>query len=175
MTERMFGYCIRELRHRSKHHNDSTSGAIHVFPASVYKSDSAVSSKVKLALRKAVGPLEDVPEQRKDWHPGSDGKVLDLVHPSLFPLVYGHSKVIALGDKETTLDDCIRRCGEGEVLPSPNAEEFEAGLKKVLGWRYSKGSSKVYSQKFQWLPCEVDILGDRPRSASPFASPPGIS
>lgn len=174
MTERMFDYCIQELRHRSKHH-DSTSGAIHVFPANVFKSDSAVPPEVKLALRKAVRPLEDVPEQRKDWHPGSNGIVLDLVHPSLFPLVYGHSRVIALGDKVTTLEDCIRRCGEGDVLLSPNPEEFEAGLRKTLGWRYSTGSSKAYSRKFQWLPCEVDISGDRPRSASLFASPPGTS
>ncbi|CAM5244547.1 hypothetical protein STANM309S_05188 [Streptomyces tanashiensis] len=31
--------------------------------------------------------LEQVPEAEKDWHPGSDGQVLDLVHPSLFCLV----------------------------------------------------------------------------------------
>ena len=165
MTKQMFDYCLQELRHRSKHHSNSPSGAIHVFPASVYKSDSALSLELKLALQKAVQPLEDVPEQRKDWHPGSDGKVLDLVHPSLFPLVYGHSRVIALGDKETTLDDCIRRCGEGEVLPSPNPKEFETALATVLGrLRYSDSGSKVYSKKFQWLPCEVDISGDRPRS-----------
>lgn len=35
--------------------------------------------------------LEDVPEDEKDWHPGSDGRVLDLVHPSLYPVVYGRT------------------------------------------------------------------------------------
>ena len=29
--------------------------------------------------------------QEKDYHPGSDGKVVNVVHPSLFCLVYGHS------------------------------------------------------------------------------------
>ena len=36
-----------------------------------------------------MSPLESVPDSEKDWHPGSDGKVLDLVHPSLFPVIYG--------------------------------------------------------------------------------------
>ena len=30
-----------------------------------------------------------MPEDQKDWHPGSNKQVLDLVHPSLYPLVYG--------------------------------------------------------------------------------------
>jgi hypothetical protein len=38
-------------------------------------------------LREAVRVLEEVPDAEKDWHPGSDGQVLDLVHPSLFCLV----------------------------------------------------------------------------------------
>ena len=38
-----------------------------------------------------VAPLEDVPDSEKDWHPGSDGLVLDLVHPSLYPIVYGRT------------------------------------------------------------------------------------
>ena len=36
-----------------------------------------------------MAPLESVPESEQDWHPGSDGKVLNLVHPSLYPVVYG--------------------------------------------------------------------------------------
>jgi len=35
-----------------------------------------------------VSKLEDVPEADKDWHPNSNDLVLDLVHPSLYPLVY---------------------------------------------------------------------------------------
>jgi len=31
-----------------------------------------------------------------DWRYGSDGQVLDLIHPSLFPLIYGHSRVLLL-------------------------------------------------------------------------------
>ena len=63
--------------------------------AAVIKSDIAISSELKDALRIGAALLEDVPERLRDWHPGSDGKVLDLVHPSLFPLVYGRSRVLS--------------------------------------------------------------------------------
>lgn len=45
------------------------------------------------ALRSGVKKLEDVPENEKDWHPGSNNQVLDLVHPSMYCLVYGRTLV----------------------------------------------------------------------------------
>jgi hypothetical protein len=150
MTETMFTYCISELQHRALEHPNSPNGAIRVFNGDVYKSDTAVSDETKLALQKAVRVHEDVPDSQKDWHPDSDGKVLDLVHPSLFPLAYGTSKVLPVGAPVTTLDDCIKRCGEGDVL-------------------YANASNPVadddaWSDKFQWLPCEVDIMsGEKAR------------
>jgi len=38
-----------------------------------------------------VTPLEAVPDSEKDWHPGSDGFVLNLVHPALYPIIYGRT------------------------------------------------------------------------------------
>lgn len=46
---------------------------------------------MRAELLAAVAPLETIPDAAKDWHPGSDGKVLDLVHPSLYPVVYGRT------------------------------------------------------------------------------------
>jgi hypothetical protein len=146
----MFAYCISELQHRAKEHPNSPHGAIRVFNGDVFKSDTAVAEETKLALQKAVRVLEDVPASRKDWHPGSDGKVLDLVHPSLFPLIYGKSKILPVGASVTTLEDCIRRCGEGEVVP---VEDTLVRLQDENAW----------SDKFQWLPCEVDISGEKPK------------
>ncbi|MFE5934949.1 DUF4246 domain-containing protein [Streptomyces sp. NPDC056470] len=53
----------------------------------VWQSDTLVDEKLRTRLREAVEVLEQVPEEERDWHPGSDGQVLDLVHPSLFCLV----------------------------------------------------------------------------------------
>lgn len=43
-------------------------------------------------LQEAVKPLIETNKQEKDWHPGSDRKVLNLVHPSLYSLVYGRKE-----------------------------------------------------------------------------------
>ncbi|KAI9023242.1 hypothetical protein DFJ74DRAFT_699223 [Hyaloraphidium curvatum] len=55
----------------------------------VWIADGLVPDGAREALLRCAAELEDVPEEKKDWHPGSDGQVLDLVHPSLFCLVYG--------------------------------------------------------------------------------------
>ena len=61
----------------------------------VFQSDTVLTPALSAALRGAVAPLEAVPPEQLDWHPGSDGQVLDLVHPSLYPLVYGATRRVA--------------------------------------------------------------------------------
>jgi hypothetical protein len=116
----------------------------------VLKSDVAIPSDIKEALRKAVAPLENVPESQKDWHPGSNGTVLDLVHPSLFPLVYGRSRI--LPDSTITLDNSLSSIGKGVVVPSPvdQAEKSDGGS-EYPGFR------SLWSHRFQWLPCNVSF------------------
>jgi Protein of unknown function (DUF4246) len=161
MTSAMADYCIAELRHKAKAFGNSISGAIFVFNGDVVKSDKVVSSETKKALQQAVEPLENVPAAQKDWHPGSYGRVLDLVHPSLFPLVYGKSKVLDVGEKVVLLKDCTNRSGEGSVVPRP-----ERPGKQTIDTRWSKVSLDPFSTEFQWLPCEVDITGDKPKYAA---------
>ena len=157
----MFEYCIAELQHiaigrKFDPHSPITRGAVIVFEGRVVKSDSAVPDDVRLKLLDAVRSLEDVPNEQKDWHPGSDGQVLDLVHPSLFPLVYGKTRILPIGSKVVTLDDCIERCGEGNVVPVPQVAQYMDQAR-----RFNK--YKPFSTQFQWLPCEVDISGAKPK------------
>ncbi|KAH6909367.1 hypothetical protein BKA70DRAFT_1426494 [Coprinopsis sp. MPI-PUGE-AT-0042] len=162
MTYTMANYCIDELRHRATLFKQSANGAIVVYNGDVVKSDTAVSPETKKALQKAVEPLENVPDSQKDWHPGSDEKVLDLVHPSLFPVIFGRSKVLAVGEKVVPLWGAARRTGEGNVVPTPEQPEGE-----MFGGGWGAGVElNPYSTKFQWLPCEVDITGDKPRIIS---------
>ena len=151
MTDAMFDFCIAELQYVAKNaYAKRADRALVVFNGNVVKSDYAVPESVKLALQQAVKPLEDVPENQKDWHPGSNDTVLDLVHPSLFPLIRGKSRVLKAGQKTVGLADCIERCGQGDVLARP-AKAPKANEKKGV---------EPYSLKFQWLPCEVDISGN---------------
>ncbi|RXW17917.1 hypothetical protein EST38_g7937 [Candolleomyces aberdarensis] len=148
MTDAMFDFCIAELQHVAKNsYAKRADRALVVFNGNVVKSDYAVPESVKVALQQAVKPLEDVPENQKDWHPGSNDTVLDLVHPSLFPAIGGKSRVLKVGQKTVGLTDCVERCGQGDVL---------ARLVKAPKANEKKGI-EPYSLKFQWLPCEVDI------------------
>lgn len=149
----MVDWCIAELQYKAKIFEKT--GAVSVYNGDVVKSDTAVSESLKESLQAAVELLEDVSARFQDWHPYSDEKVLDLVHPALFPLVYGQSKI--LPDGKTNLEDCIARCGEGVVIPVP--PEIETQLVKNTH-SYDHFVSNPYSAKFQWLPCDVDISGD---------------
>ena len=144
----MMNWVIEELRYKAKLFEDI--GAVVVYTGHVVKSDSVVPESLKLELQAAVAELEDVPDKRKDWHPGSNGKVLDLVHPSLYPLVYGRTRVLETGT--TSLEDCIARCGEGKTTQIPSHEEVD--------------EEGIYSRNFQWLPCMVDISGEHCKYAS---------
>lgn len=118
----------------------------------VIKSDCVLDDDLKNALRDAIKPLEDVPEKQQDWHPGSDGKVLDLVHPSLFPLVYGRSRILPYGT--VPLEICIYMIGEGVTIPKP---EGSTGENVRIGRQVERTTYYVWSNNYQWLPCNVSF------------------
>jgi hypothetical protein len=105
------------------------------------KSDVLVSPDIRAELLAGIAPLLSVPDDQKDWHPGSNNQVLNLVHPSLFPLVYGKTRVLTTGGR-VELSDVLASCGSGEVVELNHA---------------SVEDSEVWSAKFQWLPCEVEF------------------
>ncbi|CAL9335204.1 DUF4246 domain-containing protein [Streptomyces sp. enrichment culture] len=86
LTEAQVRYVLAELRHYAAL-RDARTGIEVSGVDGVWQSDALVDSELGSRLREAVRVLEEVPEAEKDWHPGSDGQVLDLVHPSLFCLV----------------------------------------------------------------------------------------
>ena len=59
----------------------------------VWRSDSLIPSDLRDELIAAVSPLENVPDEEKDWHPRSDNQVFNLIHPSLYPVVYNRTFV----------------------------------------------------------------------------------
>ena len=152
VTPKMVDWCVEELRYNaSLIQPDTPTPPIFVYNGDVFKSDNAVSAELKKALQENVAEFESkITAKLKDWHPGSNQKVWDLVHPSLFPLVYGRTRVLSDGET-TTLENCIERCGQGKVTSIPAKEETEDGS---------------FSAKFQWLPCEVDISGNQAQYVS---------
>ncbi|KAF8061697.1 hypothetical protein FPV67DRAFT_292644 [Lyophyllum atratum] len=153
VSEQMVDWCIAELRYKAKIFDKTD--VINVYNGGVMKSDTAVSDSLKEALKAAAAPLEQVPARDLDWHPGSDGVVLNLVDPSFFPLTYGRTRV--LPDSVTGLDDCIKRSGEGVIIPVPPEDHTVAEPKG--GWWGPFNPAPPFSRQFQWLPCDVDLPG----------------
>ena len=139
VSERMFEWSIEELRHKAVLFKERQ--LVEALDG-VFKSDTIVPEDLRESLKQGVRPLEEVPNRKKDWHPGSDGQVLDLVHPSIYPLVYGQSKIMPY--HTVGLDDCIANCGNGEVIPKVDEKDVE----------------KYYSGTFQWLPCDIKFVGE---------------
>lgn len=108
-----------------------------------------MSEKLRNELIDAVKTLEDVPHRLKDWHPGTDETVLDLVHPSLYPVVWGVTR--ALEEGTVPLDDCIRCTGKGKPVDaySPAPEPTHRG------WG-GPPMPNLYGS-FQWLPAQVEV------------------
>ncbi|KAF9126122.1 hypothetical protein BGW39_006858 [Mortierella sp. 14UC] len=108
------------------------------------RADGLIPRALKRRLVECVKRLEDVPQVEKDWHPGSNKQVLDLVHPSLFPFIAGRTLVTA-EDAIPPLD----KIGQGEpmdVPPKPNQHR-----------------DMYYSKKFQWLPTDFDVTSPEGR------------
>ncbi|KAK2757529.1 hypothetical protein FQN54_004498 [Arachnomyces sp. PD_36] len=146
VTEAMVDYVIGELRYKAEVFRKT--GLVNVYTGDVVKSDGVIPPSLRDQLKTFAARLEDVPEVKKDYHPGSDELVLDLVHPSLFPLIYGRSRI--LPDSLVTLDNCIDKCGSGLTTElAPESKPAPPG-----------GGQPVnpYSYHFQWLPCEVEFM-----------------
>ncbi|KAL4866602.1 hypothetical protein BDV12DRAFT_172555 [Aspergillus spectabilis] len=150
VSERMLDWIIKELRWKAGLLENI--GYIQVFDDGVVKSDTAISKELQAELKRAVAPLENIPEEKRDYHPGSDRKVVDLVHPSLFPLIYGRTRV--LPDRVLGLDDSLQSIGEGDVLSIPEADINPPV--KTTGFNRWTLHPNSFSTTFQWLPCDVN-------------------
>lgn len=118
----------------------------------ITQGDGLVSETTKTKLKEAVERLLEN-EGEPDWHPGSNNQVLDLVHPSLFPVVYEKTRVLKsdqpdlkfeLGTTEglfPSLDNCI----------------------KTPVYDYTKDMNKndvddyAISKKYQWIPTPFHV------------------
>jgi hypothetical protein len=90
---------------------------------------------------RAAGPL--------DWHPGSNEQVLDLVHPSLFPLISGVSQHVAT--TRVPWLELMGGGGGGEVVTFVVPIDRD---KEIACAPYS------FSKKYQWLPAEFIVADD---------------
>ncbi|KAF2811084.1 uncharacterized protein BDZ99DRAFT_462360 [Mytilinidion resinicola] len=158
MTENTFDCCIKEVQCKAKYYEKS--GIIPTLDAcgAVAKSDKLVTPELHEALRDAFAKLQADHAASPDWHPRSNEMVQDLVHPSMYPLVYGRSKVLK---KELVgVSNAIEKwAGKGEAIPKDDWKREEQDR-----FRYGVGSGNVppeyWSDTYQWLPSNVTFQED---------------
>ncbi|OAL06822.1 hypothetical protein IQ06DRAFT_311930 [Phaeosphaeriaceae sp. SRC1lsM3a] len=150
LSENAVDCCIKELRSKAKYFEKT--GIIPTLEAcaSVAKSDTLVSRELHEALRSAFDKLKVDQQGAPDWHPNSSDMVQDLVHPSMYPLVYGRSR--AFEEECVGVDDAIKLwAGKGTVIP--------VEPKVVEEGRYRWGLDH-YSNDYQWLPANATFQAD---------------
>ncbi|CAH0050977.1 unnamed protein product [Clonostachys solani] len=150
-------YCIKELRTKAKYFEKT--GLVPTLDASaaVCKSDTLVDEALRDELRAAFMKLQAEQKSNPDWHPRTDDKVQDLVHPSLYPLVYGTTRVFA--DEVVGVDDAIDKwAGKGIIIPEPIGHGEVAG--RFDGYGGPRIDPSFWSHKYQWLPANVKFQPD---------------
>lgn len=162
ISENAWQWCVSELRDKARMFEKT--GFVPAFDSGCgcIKSDVLVGDELRQELIRAVQPLQNVPAEDKDWHPRSNDQVLNLVHPSLYPLVYGSTRVLTQGG-QVQLDKPFDSYGKSEVAKPQDlvyADDREHGRR----WYYYSTElqeKSLFSTKFQWLPCEVEFQSDK--------------
>lgn len=118
------------------------------------KSDKLVSPELREALRNAFNKLKADQTSSPDFHPNTKEKVQDLVHPSLYPLVYGRSRV--LKDEVVGVKEAVEKwAGKGDVIPKELSDPEADG-----GYRGYGVPPSYWSLTYQWLPANVAFQAD---------------
>ncbi|KAH8890666.1 hypothetical protein GQ53DRAFT_747386 [Thozetella sp. PMI_491] len=165
LSEKAFHYCIEELR--SKVDQFKNTNLVRVFDTSrgvIVKSDTVVAPQLHSDLKAAFHRLIEDQSGNVDWHPRSNDVVRNLVHPSMYPLIYGRSAY--LKHESVGVEDAVDRwAGLGEVLPKEEKDSEPAdAYSHLFSPRYRPGGSEIppnyWSETYQWLPANLAIQQD---------------
>ncbi|GLD97142.1 hypothetical protein PINS_up005825 [Pythium insidiosum] len=114
-----------------------------------WMSDSIVPEDVKAKFVREVAVLEDVPEHEKDWHPGSNQQVLDLVHPSLYCCALGETRQLER-ENDVEIDDGLSA-----------VDRMYCTLFSLSSFVPSEAHDpSAFSSDYQWIPSDFRVDGD---------------
>jgi len=136
LRKEVFDYAIEELKWLASV-SDDASGIEPTGVDFVWRSDEAVSEELHTDFQNILEKYAStLPE--KDYHPGSNDQVVNIVHPSLFCLVYGQST--------DTKGDPIQLT---DKIPPP--------AQYAHMHTYPTDIRHMWSKRYQWLPSEFLI------------------
>lgn len=139
--EAVLDYVFRELEWYEKLQNEY--GFAIELDDRIVSSATAVSETIRQTLIKQSTELLDSFGADIDYHPGSNKQVIDLVHPSLFPLIYGRTKVV---DRNDTSKVIVAEYDELIAKTKKGVEDF--GISKNYQWLPSQFKYDKLSKLF---------------------------
>ncbi|KAJ2448586.1 hypothetical protein GGF42_005055 [Coemansia sp. RSA 2424] len=157
LTDVEFRYVLDELTYYLSLHPPGSNLRLSATDG-VWFSDSLIDLKTTNELKEYVAILESTPSRKKDWHPGDRSRVLNLIDPSLFLLIFSRSKL------------CRQPYTSPQAALNPEAPgEFPGSRTK---WREALRGSDYYIPPlplwymqsvfgdFSWLPSEFRVADD---------------
>ncbi|KAJ1705717.1 hypothetical protein G4B11_008503 [Aspergillus flavus] len=155
MSRKAWDWCLAELRDKATRFKETGQILVLNSGSAVCKSDTIIPSSVGLKIKQFVASLSDELGGRKDWEPSSNKQIWNIIDPSLFPLVYGQTRVLVNGGC-VPLEQTLETYGQGEV--APRHDQDRERLERLPN-TYRNARSLLFSHRFQWLPCEVEFCG----------------
>ncbi|MBE3048858.1 DUF4246 family protein [Candidatus Bathyarchaeota archaeon] len=146
---------MKELRDKANFFQTSSLVPTLDADATVIKSDTVIPPALRDSFREAFDRLS-----RDSSDVLQNGTERTLVDPSLFPLVYGRTRVF--GEEVVGVADAVDRwAGKGAVVPRPQPLDPEDR-------RYYEIEASYWSEEYQWLPANIKFAEDRGASFTSY-------
>ena len=171
---RAWAWCLEELRDKAIEFSKTGRVAVYDVGPSISKScldvrGGALKGLVQDGIDRAV-----FGDCTHEWQLDSDSQVLNMVDPSLYPLAYGITKVLPEGEevdlgrpwdkidqglRSVVAPHALDKIFLSQGLDPEKAPEILRERDKLFRWEHSSRWSEDmpwrYSNRFQWLPCDV--------------------
>jgi len=132
-----------------------------------WQADGLVDADTKAELQRGISALINESAASPDWHPGSNQQVLDMVHPSLYPLVVGATRVT---QHPFALVDALDMFGAGDVCTTAVLQPNPAAVSSSSSSSSSTASVSTVtppphlpflpyttSERYLWLPTDAHV------------------
>ncbi|TGO60573.1 hypothetical protein BCON_0034g00090 [Botryotinia convoluta] len=166
ISEKAWEWCLAELRDKARLFSTTNRVLALDAGACVSKSDTTVPKTLTRDLYTTIAELRRQFD-KNDWQIcRRDQQVVNLVDPSLYPLVYGKTKVLLEGGK-VYLNGFSKSYGQGITTEIPrvhpkgsNVTGAASALKRLGVPFYNDEDLYRWSTNYQWLPCEIEFDGN---------------
>ena len=117
------------------------------------KSDNYITNELQENLKEALLGLEN--SVRKTNGSIYEGNAFEIIDPSLFPLVYGVTKIRP--QEKIKLDDSLSSIAQGTTIQVPPIVEMDPNRMPEKIPHVYESLKRYFSNHFQWLPFDIEF------------------